>query len=231
MCVIAIAVERMLTENELRACERSNPHGGGCSWVERGLVHFKKGLDANEIAELLKDKPLPHVVHFRIATVGGVRPSRCHPFTVKATDNDPLAGVSKSVLYHNGHASGWEFWATLAGVHPSPGLSDSQAIARIVSIRGDGVLKELVERGAGKFAVMKNDGRVTLFGRFESRAGATFSNLNWAHGLSCNPLHTHSHKAKSGHKSHGQYNLNGFEDDGNHSTQKSWWKREMDISE
>lgn len=222
MCVIAIAVKQELPLLVLRQCESSNRDGGGCSWVERGLVHFKKNLTAAEIHHLLKDKPLPHVVHFRIGTVGGVKPSRCHPFTVRTVNNDPLAGVAKTVLFHNGHANGWEFWATMAGVSVPGDASDSQVIARIVAHRGEEVLQEMVSRGAGKFAVMHSDGTVKLYGGFAERDGYTFSNLHWAHGRSCNPTHDH------GFKSHGKATAGSIVPSWK-PVKQSWWEQELGI--
>jgi len=219
MCVIAVAIKSAVPLNILRACQSANPHGGGCSWVESGLVHFRKNLNANQIHDLLKDKPLPHVVHFRIATAGGVQPSRCHPFIIKTTNNDALHGKAKSVLFHNGHCSGWEFYASMAGVGYPRDASDSQVIARIVAHRGEACLKGFVERNAGKFAVMRSSGEVQLFGGFTERDGLLFSNTNWANGLSCNPLEKQSQGLHDFKKniSHGAYRY------------KPWWHDDAEI--
>lgn len=233
MCVIAVAIKSELPLNVLRACESSNPHGGGCSWIEDGMVRFVKNVRATKIAELLAGKPLPHVVHFRIATVGGVQPRRCHPFTISGVRNDLLEGVAKAALYHNGHCSGWEFYASMTGV--AQGLpsdaSDSMAIARMVAVRGEGILQELVNRNAGKFAVMHKNGEVKLYGRFEEHDGAMFSNLHWKHGLSCNPLHnTSGHFKGQGSKHGGQHFVSG-KHHGVHQPSlpayKTWWEREL----
>ena len=239
MCVIAVAIKSEIPLNILRACQSSNPHGGGCSWIEGGLVRFQKDITASQMHQLLKDKPLPHVVHFRIATAGGVQPSRCHPFVIKTTKNDDLHGAAKSVLYHNGHCSGWEFYASMAGVGYPPDASDSQVIARIVAHRGEACLQEFVKRGAGKFAVMHSNGEVKLYGGFVELDGAMFSNTNWAHGLSCNPLHD---KPKHGHglgntatqlgfkaKSHGGGHKKSDEPK-EHKAYKPWWQEELDIA-
>jgi len=204
MCVIAIAIKSPLALDVLKACERSNRDGGGVAWVENGAVQFRKGLTAAEIHTLIADKPLPHVVHFRIATVGGVSKTLCHPFTVKASHNAPLEGVAREVLFHNGHLTGWEFSAQLAGIGIPPGISDSQAIARIVAMRGESVLQGFVERGAGKFVVLKANGEAKCYGHFSEWNDGLYSNLHWKHGLSCNPTHHVTHFPDKP-KKHGSY--------------------------
>lgn len=233
MCVIAVAIKSELPLSVLRACERANRDGGGCSWVENGLVHFRKGVTPEQIAGILAGKPLPHVVHFRIGTVGSKCAAKCHPFVMRTHQNDPAEGAAKAVLYHNGHYNRWELDAKLAGVQVPKDASDSQVVAMIAAFRGESLLTDYVHAGAGKFAVMHNNGEVKLYGRFEERQGAMFSNLHWAFGMSCNPLH-HEPQSERRYKTHGSHGGNGggHKSSGpkNHKAYVPWWQNELALA-
>src|ERR1017187_1470790 len=117
MCVIAIATKQDPNMATLYKCQSANPHGGGVAWAENGFVHYKKGLNAEEMQELVANKPFPHIFHFRIASVGKVIPSLCHAFLVKRKHNCDMAGVTQNpVFFHNGTISDWKYMALLAGV-------------------------------------------------------------------------------------------------------------------
>lgn len=236
MCVIAVAIKAELPLNILRACERANRDGGGCSWVENGLVHFRKGVTPEQIAGILAGKPLPHVVHFRIGTVGSKCAEKCHPFVMRTHQNDTAEGAAKAVLYHNGHYGRWELDAKLAGVQVPKDASDSQVVAMIAAFRGESLLTDYVHAGAGKFAVMHHNGEVKLYGKFEERQGAMFSNLNWAYGLSCNPLHGGGHGGNTatqlGFKTKGSHG-GGKKSDGpkSHGAYVPWWQNELALAQ
>jgi hypothetical protein len=85
---------------------RSNDDGFGMMYRTRDGVAIVKGiLNEEEAWETYSQLPegVPHVLHFRLATHGGVRPELTHPFVV--SEDSPLvqAGVSeRPVLAHNG---------------------------------------------------------------------------------------------------------------------------------
>jgi hypothetical protein len=85
---------------------RSNDDGFGMMYRTRDGVAMVKGiLNEEEAWETYSQLPegVPHVLHFRLATHGGVRPELTHPFVV--SEDSPLvqAGVSeRPVLAHNG---------------------------------------------------------------------------------------------------------------------------------
>lgn len=181
MCVIAVAYKKDPKLSDLYRCESTNPHGGGVAWAEKGFVHFKKGLKAEEMQELVANKPFPHVFHFRIASVGKVIPALCHPFIVKRKHNCDMAGVTNSpVLFHNGTMGDWRFMAKLAGVTYPEFASDSMVMARIISVRGHDILNHLVQ--GNKFTVLHPDGQVKNYGQFTRIDENDYSNGYWSYG-------------------------------------------------
>jgi len=178
MCVIAVALKKDPSMADLYKCESSNPHGGGVAWAENGYVHFKKGIRAEEMQDLVANKPFPHVFHFRIASVGKVIPALCHPFTIKRKHNCDMAGVTNSpILFHNGTIPEWKFMAQLAGVKYPDFASDSMVLARIISLRGEGVLSHLTS--GNKFVILWPNGDVKTYGGFTRIDGNDYSNSYW----------------------------------------------------
>lgn len=178
MCVIAVAVKTRISLETLRECEATNRHGGGCAWREAGQVRWQKGITAVEMHDLLATKPLPHICHFRIATVGAVGVELCHPFAVLTHNNSATHGVTNgSVLFHNGTCQSWRFYALLSGV--TPALSDSQTVARMAAFRGEAVLENIAAEGGGVFATMHATKGLRLHGRFHQHGDHQFSNLRW----------------------------------------------------
>jgi predicted glutamine amidotransferase len=175
MCVIAVALKRELPIETLRRCEQANAHGAGVAWADGKKVHWVKGITAEQALELVKDKPFPHVYHFRIASVGSVRQSLCHPFPVRLKDLFELSGEEKSVLFHNGTVQNWKYLSKVAGVKVGDDFSDSSAMAKIVALRGPDFLNET----PGKWCLMNADGTLDVYGGFEKHDGALFSNMFW----------------------------------------------------
>ena len=144
MCIIAICKERALTQKEIENCWRENHHGAGIAWIESGYVHFKKGLmslkDFLKVYEEVKDK-VPHVVHFRYATAGGICKELTHPFEV-GLKPIRLEGRTRKVLFHNGVVSDWKRlmfsiidYCMLKGKKfPSGRWSDSRVVATLAGI-------------------------------------------------------------------------------------------------
>lgn len=178
MCVIAIAVKERLPLEVLRACELANPHGGGMAWVEMGKVHFKKNINAQQAFAIAQTKSLPHVFHFRIASVGNVMPALCHPFPIRSKNNVELEGNTAAALFHNGTVQDWRLYAKLARVNYPSFSSDSLVMSRIVSVCGKSILESI---GSGKFCILNSDRTINLYGEFRSHEGGLFSNLFWTY--------------------------------------------------
>jgi len=135
MCVILIAEENRLTANDIRAAVASNPDGNGFAWISKGKVHWRKGITTDAAISLAKSKPLPHVFHARIATIGQPCDALCHPFPVEARAEQTATSGSSSegVVFHNGS---WGDWQDNIDT-PTRGLwSDSRAMADMVYVDG-----------------------------------------------------------------------------------------------
>jgi predicted glutamine amidotransferase len=107
MCVIAVSpVGKKVAREVFERMWRSNDDGFGMMYRTREGVAVVKGiLNEEEAWETYSQLPegVPHVLHFRLATHGGVKPELTHPFVV--SEDSPLvqAGVSeRPVLAHNG---------------------------------------------------------------------------------------------------------------------------------
>ncbi len=192
MCIIAVCVSRKLTPTEIRNCAEVNSDGAGIAWRERDKNHFRKGfMYVEEFEEFYKNfSVLPHIVHFRIATSGGVTEEMCHPYIVSL--ESPLRTKwdgSNPLLFHNGVIHDWRntFLQFLPEVarerrkragsrHRSKILSgcwsDTRAAAVMVALLGDEVLSFL----EGKFALLDKNGHIRMWGGFEKVEGVYFSN-------------------------------------------------------
>ena len=110
MCV-AIAKPRgvdMPSHRVLSNCEWTNRDGMGVAWVKEGVLRIKK--DFKTLAELQEwvganiTTDTPCLVHFRLATAGGVSVGMRHPFPIS---NDEVAlrapeAECDMALVHNG---------------------------------------------------------------------------------------------------------------------------------
>ena len=103
--------------NILKEAEEGNKDGGGIAWIDGDVVRWEKGIHvtADYVKSLIKKEKIkePFVVHFRIATHGGVNDELCHPFAL-SPENDDLAtsGSDKEgVMFHNGVWSNYQDFA------------------------------------------------------------------------------------------------------------------------
>lgn len=180
MCLIIATRTGRPKEEYIRNGFSNHPDGTGIAWHENGEVHYKKNLTVDEAIKMAAELPVGYIIHFRWASVGGKDKSLIHPFPIRK--DVPLAesGTAKSVLFHNGH---WEQWNNVLVNHLSSRItlprgkwSDTRAIAFLVSVHGQGILK-LIE-SAGKFIVMQN-GKNYGFGHFEEEEGVSYSNSSY----------------------------------------------------
>lgn len=161
-----------LTEETLHNCWDRNPDGAGFMYSENGQLHVVKGLmkytDFIEAYAPHADKNA--VLHFRIATHGGVTPENTHPFII----HDGLAMV------HNGIIS--------AIATPDKTKSDTwhfteMYLKKYHTMWKDKEFQTLVESyiGYSKLIFMDNNGDVKLYnenlGNWNSECW--FSNTSW----------------------------------------------------
>lgn len=182
MCIIFSCYEGVPDKHDLRAAAEGNPHGAGIAWVQDGRVQWRKGIQgkpdyvAKEIGKLIEGKPLPLLIHFRVATVGGPIPELTHPFPIVGKVPLALQGSANQVLMHNGHWTDWvkdsletrslmiqgamrEKGGGLVNVKiPQGPWSDSRAMAWNASIYGEGFLTLRVP--TQKIAILDSKGGV-----------------------------------------------------------------------
>jgi len=159
MCLLITAEGKRPSEELLRRAARANSDGAGIAWIEGELVRWEKNVDPEVAIRLAARVPMPFLVHFRWATVGGVNTPLCHPFPVSRGVSTQAAGRARAVLAHNGHWHGWEDHsgaiAARAGVRvPKGPWSDSRAIAWVAHLVGEEAL-ELIDE---KVAILDKDG-------------------------------------------------------------------------
>lgn len=87
MCIIAIQpLGVKIKESTLRNCWNANKDGAGIMYVENGKLIVNKVMTSFEEFMKIKrhaDKMQSNIVmHFRIATSGGINERNCHPFKV-----------------------------------------------------------------------------------------------------------------------------------------------------
>lgn len=177
MCVIILAEDSFPKPDTLRSAEALNSHGAGVAWVnEFGSVSYRKNLDAEEIITMIETGviKLPAIIHFRIASVGAVKPELCHPFPIEDNSGLALVGDADAVLFHNGTWSEWNehlMNGVISGelaVPDGASWSDSRAMAVLANRYGYNILNlikgnkitVLDAKGIHKFG----DGWVTVDG-------------------------------------------------------------------
>lgn len=114
MCIIAVkpAGAEMVTEETIRTMFEKNAHGAGYMIQRAGqdVIHIRKGfatiqhLLAN-LKEVAVQKDDIIVMHFRIATSGGIKKEMCHPFVVhKAAKKANAISIATNLtcFAHNG---------------------------------------------------------------------------------------------------------------------------------
>lgn len=190
MCVILIVPPQVRPDlSILEACAESNPHGGGMAWREHGTVHYRKTDDPGEILRLAVRAKGEVVIHFRMASVGGVSPHLRHPFLVTGRTGLSNEGTAKAVLFQNGTWCGWKEAVELAvragHKRPSGPMSDARAAAWLTHVHGPEYLGALTP---SRWVLFSADTTVT-HGEWKERDGIRFSNLHWCREDSDTPPH------------------------------------------
>jgi len=180
MCVVLIVPKDVRPSLEtLRLCEQSNPHGGGIAWRKAGAVEWLKTNDVAEIYKLARTMKGELVIHFRIASVGGVCSELRHPFPVSRKCKLLDRGRTGAVLFQNGTWGGYDEalrFAESEGHRIPPGeMSDARAAAFLVSIYGH---KFLAKCGHSLWVYFSGTETIR-YGDWFKRDGIYFSNLYW----------------------------------------------------
>lgn len=188
MCVICIKEKgvRMPTLSEIKAMWERNPHGAGFMYARNGKVHIEKGfmtlralMDAMEKAELSESDPL--VLHFRIATQGGINPEMCHPFPVsrKLADMEEVSTTAQVGIAHNGVI---QRCCSTRSKFSDTALFVTRYVSELIRKPSD-IMKYAITSAiealapGNRFAIMNANGKISTIGRFEEADGLQYSNL------------------------------------------------------
>ena len=179
MCVIITTPDESArpTLRQLELCNRANPHGTGLAWRDGRMVEYAKGLAPREIHKLLSRLRGPAIVHFRIASVGGVHPELCHPFPVTHKAELRHQGRARAVLFHNGTWSEHHRYADHFEIKfgRRERVSDSRVAAAIVARFGFAWLKRV---DYCRWTMLDAKG-IHRIGRWSQIGGCHYSNLHW----------------------------------------------------
>jgi predicted glutamine amidotransferase len=169
--------EKSILEN----CFDSNSDGAGFMYIKNRTVHISKGyMKFKPLYESLLDidPALPLVVHFRIATAGGISQHNCHPFPLsdnvhdlKSLDIEADIGIA-----HNG----------IISIKEEAKLSDTQTfIKNVLFPLKDKInfrpFQDMIYMAANssKFAIMQGNGSILLLGDFINDDGIYYSNSSY----------------------------------------------------
>ena len=182
MCVIIVKNEKQKipTKEYLKKAWICNPDGAGYMFADDSTVKIRKGFMSFEafIEALERDTKkydLGHknvVLHFRIATHGGVNAVNTQPFAISNNIKDlqALSSESSYGFAHNGIIYGY-------GDNKKQ-ISDTAdftmtLLSKLDNISNDDVLMlldELAYSNSSRFVLMANDGTVHLMGAWEKDA-------------------------------------------------------------
>jgi hypothetical protein len=186
MCVIFGAVDAHPSLQDLEDAADANPDGAGVAWLDNGQVRWYKSLDSRKvIARVVEGLPFPYMVHFRLATCGGVKPELAHPFPVTRKAGLHLSGTARAVMVHNGVLPNWEdriLQASLSsGVEiPDGEWTDTRAMAWLAGLSGDRALGLFGE----KIMLLRADGLWYWGNGWKDENGLLLSNAYFRHNWS-----------------------------------------------
>lgn len=199
MCVIMLASEgKRPSDQMVEDGYATNPKGAGVAWREtksgRPLVRWEKGLDLQEAKKLIAEVPLPMVAHFRVDSCGGALKSLTHPFPIREDVPLTLSGESSgSVLFHNGHWTGWEFQVKDVAIRgafkiPPGKWTDTRALAWMAFHLGSGILEFIDEK-----VVVFGPKEMLIFGKgwTKGQEGLWLSNTYWRGAASKGEARSH----------------------------------------
>ena len=186
MCVILVMEKGRLTEQELQNAWRANPHGAGIVIRGHGGLTVYRGIaKMQNLIDVYATIPdVPHLLHTRLATVGGISPQLTHPMVISRTSPVDVMRVvddRHAWLVHNGHVTDWETLGVTALCHGARfkgPTSDTRILAALVAIAGPQVLAIL-----DATAVISRPGSFVKYGSTWSilRDGIYQSNRLWSY--------------------------------------------------
>ena len=186
MCVIVVVGDKEIKFSDFKNCWTSNSDGFGLAYQDGGMTYVEKGKMTLESAwDCYNRSPKTGVVlHFRIATEGGVSRELTHPFLLSKSGSNPLRCRTNSpVLFHNGIISGWETMLAVAnsytGKTQKGPMSDSRALAVTLSAVKDKNTGKILGKNTSSKFVLLTQREIKLFGNFVEHDGSMYSNRSF----------------------------------------------------
>lgn len=195
MCIAIgkMAGADMPTKETLKRCWDNNPDGAGYAFASNGVVYIRKGFmtfdsfwsSISEADRRHNFKNCGVLIHFRIATHGGVIPAMTHPFPI-IDDNGALSKleyVSDYAVVHNGIIT-----LTSTKAYSEKGMSDTAIFIRdyltkIAQNRQWFRRKcniELIEKMIdSKMAILNSRGEIIHTSGFTEENGVLYSNSTY----------------------------------------------------
>lgn len=208
MCIIVAKQNGVAfpSERVLKNCWDNNSDGAGFMYAYDGKVYISKGyMDYDEFSIALQDvrklvgEDLPFVLHFRIATHGGVSQGCTHPFPVANNLGEltKLEVVTDVGFAHNGIMrtySGGDAYSDTMDYVMSYLYPLTELAGRDVT---SGNFMQLVDSSTEgcRFALLNGDGFMSLFGDYTEDDGIFYSNTSYSYewwGSRYNSLFTSS---------------------------------------
>lgn len=195
MCVIVYkpANKKYPTYSTLKKCFDSNPHGAGFMYVDydKNKVVIEKGfMTYSTFCKALKKHRVEYgsdsavVMHFRIATSGGVNEECTHPYPLSNNIKDlkQVKCFTDLGIAHNGIIP--------CCSRGGNGYNDTMKFIKdyLFSLidndkkfyKNDDTLDEINDYiGCSKLAIFDNDSHCTLFGKWFKIDGVYYSNTYW----------------------------------------------------
>lgn len=192
MCIIAIKQHDARAENwrgYMRNMAAANDDGGGLITIHNNpngvpcRVKWEKTIhpDVEDWTRRMMN-PGRHVVHFRIATHGGISPQMCHPFLVSANRGNLLNGTLRPgelLLVHNGVLLGLGCAAQSDTADLSERLRPFAAAMAGNMAAAARLLATIA--GSSRLAVVNAEGEIAMAGPWpEDHDKHSFSNTSYA---------------------------------------------------
>lgn len=195
MCVIAAkpAGVKMPTAEQMKVMWYNNPDGAGIMYAKDGKVHIDKGYmkladflsRVEALGKTVDLDQIPVVLHFRIASAGGVCPEHCHPFPLTSSEYliRRLCCDCEVGIAHNGtiHGYGNSFLSDTMQYIMLQMLPLSKAVPRFYE--NQYALEMIVNSTKGSWMVLlTGEGKLITIGDFFiERGGIYYSNKTMYH--------------------------------------------------
>ena len=195
MCIAIYSLKgnEIPTKEILKNCFKANPDGAGFAYTYKGTVYTYKGFFKfdefyKKLTECDKKYNLKNcgiLIHFRIATHGGINAANCHPFSLSSNESKLKATFVKSnyAVIHNGVCS------ITATVSKKETLSDTALFVRdylskIATYDGwfenentIALIEKLID---SKMAILRGDGSIiSTSGFHKADDGNYYSNYSY----------------------------------------------------